>query len=131
MPSRSTEGPYNPRMVQKQVITYTDDVTGEEAEDITTHTILIDGAGVEIDLTGASHDRLLEILHPYLSAAGARRVRGTVGEVSSKGKRRGVATAGSGDTALIRAWAKENGHEVSDRGRVSAEVREAYAKAST
>lgn len=80
-------------MVQKKVITYTDDVTGEEAEDITTHTILIDGAGVEIDLSGASHDRLLEILHPYLSAAGARRVRGGIAAAGSRGKRRGAATA--------------------------------------
>jgi hypothetical protein len=117
-------------MVQKKVITYTDDVTGEEAEDITTHTILIDGAGVEIDLSGASHDRLLEILHPYLSAGGARRVRGGVAAAGSKGKRRGAATSSSGDTAQIRAWAKENGYEVNDRGRVSAEVREAYEKAN-
>lgn len=117
--------PYNPRM-KKEVITYTDDVTGEEAEDITTHTILIDGAGVEIDLAGASHDRLLEILHPYLSAKGARRVRGGVAATS---KRRGAATTGSTDLALIRAWGRKNGYEVSDRGRVSAEVKEAYEKA--
>ncbi|MFI1973393.1 histone-like nucleoid-structuring protein Lsr2 [Streptomyces cinnamoneus] len=29
----------------------------------------------------------------------------------------------------VRAWAKENGHSVNDRGRVPAEIREAYAKA--
>ncbi|CDR02336.1 Lsr2-like protein [Streptomyces iranensis] len=37
---------------------------------------------------------------------------------------------GGQDTAEIRAWAKENGYEVSDRGRVPATVREAYAKAN-
>lgn len=31
--------------------------------------------------------------------------------------------------AQIRAWAKENGIEVGTRGRLSAEVREAYAAA--
>lgn len=116
-------------MVQKKVITYTDDVTGEDAEDITTHTILIDGAGVEIDLAGESHDRLLELLHPYLSAPGARRVRGGVA-AGAKPKRRGAATTGSTDLAVIRAWGRQNGYEVSDRGRVSAQVREAYEKAN-
>ena len=116
--------------MQKKVITYTDDVTGKEADDITTHTILVDGAGVEIDLSPETHDRLLEVLHPFLSAEGARRVRGGVATAGTKGKRRGAAASGSGDTAQIRAWAKENGHEVNDRGRVSAEVREAYEKAN-
>ena len=30
----------------------------------------------------------------------------------------------------IRAWAKENGYEVNDRGRVPASIREAYEKAN-
>ncbi|AJC61957.1 Lsr2 protein (plasmid) [Streptomyces sp. 769] len=33
------------------------------------------------------------------------------------------------DSGAIRAWAKEAGYTVSDRGRVPAEIREAYAKA--
>ena len=37
---------------------------------------------------------------------------------------------GSQDTAEIRAWAKENGYEVNDRGRVPAPIREAYEKAN-
>ncbi len=37
---------------------------------------------------------------------------------------------GSQDTAKIRAWAKENGYEVNDRGRVPADIREAYEKAN-
>ncbi|WP_340376640.1 Lsr2 family protein [Streptomyces sp. SS7] len=117
-------------MAQKQVITYTDDVTGEESEDITTHTLLIDGAGVEIDLTSASHDRLLELLHPYLSAESARRVRGSVNSAATAKKSRNSASSNSADTARIRAWAKENGHEVNDRGRVPASVKEAYEKAN-
>ena len=32
-------------------------------------------------------------------------------------------------TAVIRSWAKSNGHDVAERGRLSVEVREAYAKA--
>lgn len=117
-------------MAQREVITYTDDLTGEEAEEIGTHTILIDGAGVEIDLSTENHDRLLEVLHPYLSAEGARRVRGSVTTAGTRGKRRAVGPSAHSDTAQIRAWAKENGLEVNDRGRVPASVKEAYEKAN-
>ena len=30
------------------------------------------------------------------------------------------------DTAKIRAWAKDNGHEVSDRGRIHQSIKDAY-----
>jgi hypothetical protein len=44
-------------------------------------------------------------------------------------RKRGSKAAGSASTSDIRAWALANGHDVSSRGRVSAEVREAYEKA--
>ena len=118
-------------MAQKEVVTYVDDVTGEESDDITRHTLLLDGAGVEIDLTSDSHDELMEVLKPYLNAKGARRIRGSVTSGGTASRRSGVATAGSEDTAKIRAWAKDNDLDVSDRGRVSAEVRAAYGKANS
>ncbi len=117
-------------MAQKVVTTYVDDLTGEEAEEIGTHTILVDGAGVEIDLTPDNHDKLLDALKPFLSAKGARRVRGGAAGTAARGQRRLVGRAGSSDTAKIRAWAKENGLEVNDRGRVPADIKEAYEKAN-
>lgn len=47
-----------------------------------------------------------------------------------RGKARAAVAGGSQDTAQIRAWAKENGYEVNDRGRVPASIREAYEKAN-
>ena len=41
----------------------------------------------------------------------------------------GVAAEGGASAADIRAWARENGWDVPERGRVSADVREAYAAA--
>lgn len=38
-----------------------------------------------------------------------------------------AATAAPSDTKTIRAWAQENGYAVSDRGRIPAEVIEAFA----
>lgn len=112
-------------MAQKVVTTFVDDLTGEESSEIATHSILIDGAGVEIDLTDENYERLLEILNPYLHAEGARRVRGAT---KAKGKSR-ASSVGRSDSSAIRAWAKENGIEVNDRGRVPASVRAAFEKA--
>ncbi|MFL4489912.1 Lsr2 family protein [Streptomyces sp. VTCC 41912] len=110
-------------MAQKVVTIFTDDLTGEESSEATTHTIALDGVNYEIDLGPDSYDKLLEALAPFTSAG--RRVRGT-----RKASGRAASTASSGeDTAKIRAWAKENGYEVNDRGRVPAEIREAYTKA--
>lgn len=115
-------------MAQKVVTTYVDDLTGEESSEITTHSILVNGAGVEIDLTDENYEKLLELLNPYLHADGARRIRG---DAKAKGKGRSKPQGGgTDDSAAIRAWAKANGFEVSDRGRVPASVREAYSKDS-
>ncbi|MEU7104297.1 Lsr2 family protein [Streptomyces sp. NPDC046215] len=118
-------------MAQKVVTTFTDDLTGEESDEISTHTILVDGAGVEIDLTPDSHDKLMDALRPFLSAQGARRVRGGASSsAATKTRRRPAGAAGGQDTSAIRAWAKSAGLEVNDRGRVPASIREAYEKAN-
>ncbi|MEW1760340.1 histone-like nucleoid-structuring protein Lsr2 [Streptomyces cyaneofuscatus] len=41
-----------------------------------------------------------------------------------------AASAVARENAAIRAWAKENGHEVGDRGRISTDIREAYEQAN-
>ncbi|MEV5874845.1 Lsr2 family protein [Streptomyces sp. NPDC052101] len=112
-------------MAQKVITTYVDDLTGEASSHISTHSILVDGAGVEIDLTDDNYEKLLELLNPYLHAEGARRVRGAA---RAKGKPK-AASGGKDDSSAIRAWARDNGFDVSDRGRVPASVREAYEKA--
>ncbi|MCX4993532.1 Lsr2 family protein [Streptomyces sp. NBC_00568] len=112
-------------MVQKVITTLVDDVTGEQSQDIATHSILVDGAGVEIDLTDENYEKLLEILNPYLHAEGARRVRaGTKPKAKTQ-----TTTASRDESSAMRAWARENGYAISDRGRVPAAVREAYGKA--
>ncbi|MEU2361818.1 Lsr2 family protein [Streptomyces noursei] len=111
-------------MAQKFVTIYTDDLTGEESQDASTHTIAIDGVAYEIDLGPDSYDKLLEAVGPFLKAGRrAGRIKGVAGA-------RRTTPNSAGDTAKIRAWAKENGIDVNDRGRVPASVREAYAKAN-
>ncbi|MGA4840394.1 histone-like nucleoid-structuring protein Lsr2 [Streptomyces sp. G45] len=110
-------------MAQKVQVLLVDDLDGGEADE--TVTFALDGKSYEIDLTTANADKLRGLLEPYLK--GGRR---TGGRSSGRGKGRSAASSGSQDTAQIRAWAKDNGFEVNDRGRVPASIREAYEKAN-
>ncbi|GAA3373913.1 Lsr2 family protein [Streptomyces sannanensis] len=109
-------------MAQKVQVLLVDDLDGSEADE--TVTFALDGKTYEIDLTAANADKLRASLADYVKAA--RRAGGRA--AGGRGKVR-VATP-SKDTAEIRKWAKENGYNVNDRGRVPAEIREAYEKAN-
>ncbi|MFI5888113.1 Lsr2 family protein [Streptomyces sp. NPDC051554] len=109
-------------MAQQTIIQLLDDLDGSEASE--TVVFGLDGKTYEIDLNEKNAAKLRKALASYVDKG--RKMN------QARGGRRGGATqaaAGSGDTALIRAWAKENGHEVNDRGRVPADIKEAYAKA--
>ncbi|MFE1314500.1 MULTISPECIES: histone-like nucleoid-structuring protein Lsr2 [unclassified Streptomyces] len=110
-------------MAQKVQVLLVDDLDGGEADE--TVTFALDGKTYEIDLTTANADKLRGLLDPYLK--GGRRTGGRAS--GGRGKTR-AASGGSQDTAQIRAWAKDNGFEVNDRGRVPASIREAYEKAN-
>ncbi|MET7381542.1 Lsr2 family protein [Streptomyces sp. NPDC005526] len=110
-------------MAQKVQVLLVDDLDGGEADE--TVTFALDGKTYEIDLTTSNADKLRGLLRPYVD--GGRRTGGRA--AGGRGKAR-AASGGSQDTAQIRAWAKENGFEVNDRGRVPASIREAYEKAN-
>lgn len=113
---------YDPAMAQKTITIYTDDLTGKESAEAHTHTFTLDGVGYEIDLAPESYDQLYEALSPFIDKG---RKTGRV-----KGARKArTAPAGGPSTADMRSWAKENGYEVNDRGRVPSSVREAFEAA--
>ncbi|MCD9166222.1 histone-like nucleoid-structuring protein Lsr2 [Streptomyces albireticuli] len=109
-------------MAQKIITIYTDDLTGEETQDAATHSFSIDGIGYEIDLSPESYEEMLQAFGPFVNAA---RRRGK----NKKAATRTAATHPGQDTAAIRTWAKENGYSINERGRVPADVRDAYTKA--
>lgn len=113
-------------MAQKVQVVLVDDISGGEADE--TVTFSLDGVAYEIDLSEDNARKLRDAFAPYVGVA--RRVGGRAS--AGRGRRGGraaAASAGGGRTAEIRAWAKENGYEVSERGRISAEVRDAFEKA--
>ncbi|WP_336650706.1 Lsr2 family protein [Kocuria rosea] len=105
-------------MAQSVQIILEDDLEGGPAEE--TVQFGVDGRQYEIDLSTANAGKLREVLRPY--AAAGRRVQGK----SSRATGARASTGGNPETAKIRAWAKENGYEVSDRGRIHQSVKDAY-----
>lgn len=86
-----------------------------------TVTFALDGASYEIDLGRPNQQALRDALAPFIA-----RARSTGRRAGAAPRKRAAAT---GDTAAVREWAQKNGYTVGDRGRIPAEVREAYAAA--
>ena len=115
-------------MAQRVNVVLVDDIDGSEAAE--TVTFGLDGAQYEIDLSADNADKLREALAPYVGhgrrAGGRRRSGGGSSGRSSSGRSSSTSSSGGASAADVRAWARENGWDVPERGRVSAEVREAY-----
>jgi hypothetical protein len=111
-------------MSQKVEIVLVSDLDGGPADE-TVH-FGLDGTTYEIDLSADDAAALREALKQYVQAG--RRVP-AAGAARAKDRTGPAAGAGRENSRKIREWAREHGYEVSGRGRISAEVAEAYQKA--
>jgi hypothetical protein len=105
-------------MAQKVHIVLIDDIDESDAEE--TVTFGLDGKEFAIDLNKKNARSLRDALAPYVAHARP---------VSRSGRRTSARAANGAAPSEIRAWARDNGFNVPERGRVAAEVREAYAAA--
>ena len=108
-------------MAQKIQTLFIDDIDGSEAEG--TVRFALDGAECEIDLNAKHADELRKALSRYVEAA--RRSGGGGGATRRPARGGGGSrrSAASGlNTNEVREWAKSQGYEVKDRGRVPAEL---------
>jgi hypothetical protein len=103
-------------VAQKIQTLFIDDIDGSEAEG--TVRFGLDGAEYEIDLNAAHAQALRDALAPFVGAA--RRAGGSARRPARGGGRRASATGLN--TTEVREWAKAQGIEVKDRGRVPAEL---------
>ncbi|TMR00802.1 Lsr2 family protein [Actinomadura soli] len=103
-------------MAQKVQVLLVDDLDGGEADE--TVAFSIDGASYEIDLSGANATKLRDSLKPFVEKS---RKAGTG---SRRRRQRGASSRER--SAEIRAWAKNNGIKVNERGRIPAHVIEQY-----
>ncbi|WP_159499806.1 Lsr2 family protein [Microbacterium sp. 18062] len=84
----------------------------------------LDGRAYEIDLSDDNAQKLRDAFAPFVSAGRSVSRPKITGRPARE--RSGQAKL---DLADVRAWARENGHSVSDRGRIPAVVLEAYEAA--
>ena len=113
-------------MAQRVRIELTDDLLADETPADETVTFALDGVTYEIDLTADNAGKLRDELAPWI--ASARRPSGQRRQAARPGVSR-RSRGGTGSANDIRVWARAQGMEVSDRGRVRDEVRTAYEAA--
>ena len=108
-------------MAQRVITQYVSDLSGKDLAEGEGRTVKFSYNGVDysIDLTDQEADKFDKVLDQYINAAtriGGRRSSG--GRSSS--------SSSSSSNAAIRQWAQENGYELGNRGRIPAEIKEAY-----
>ncbi|MEU8952057.1 Lsr2 family protein [Streptomyces sp. NPDC048489] len=108
-------------MAQKVITSLIDDLDGN-SEATETVVFALGEKIYEIDLSEKNASKFRTQLAPYIDSA--RRVQASrAGGQRSKG-----ASGGSEDSSAIREWARAQGYEVNDRGRIPSELRAAYEK---
>jgi nucleoid-associated protein Lsr2 len=114
-------------MAQKVIVELVDDLDGTASDDISTVSFSLDGADYEIDLTEENADNLRGVLEEYVAAA--RRTGGRIKRNTGTTKTASRPAANREQTKAIREWARQNGFDLADRGRIPANVIEAYDEA--
>lgn len=110
-------------MAQRVQVLLVDDIDNTDADE--TVTFALDGVSYEIDLNNANAAKLRDALAPWVGHArrsGGRKATGRSSSGGGGGRRK--------DVSAVREWARKNGHDVSERGRIPAAVQEAYDKAN-
>jgi hypothetical protein len=108
-------------MAQRIQTLFIDDIDGAAADG--TVRFGLDGTDYEIDLSGEHTDELRSALGKFIEHS--RKVGG-----AARRSPRGLRGAPAVDTAKVREWAKGNGYDIKDRGRVPADLVAKYQAAS-
>jgi len=109
-------------MAQKVIVELVDDLDGTVSPEISTVSFGLDGVEYEIDLTEANAKALRGTLEQFVGPA--RRTGGRL--------KRGAGTATARQpanreqTQAIREWARQHGYDLADRGRIPANIVEAF-----
>ena len=117
-------------MAQKVITEFIDDIDGSAAE--RTFTFAVDGTNYEIDLSAENIAEFNSAIGGFIESA--RRIKGSK---NSDGRRaRSGAEAADGrqsreQTQAVREWARQHGHNISNRGRIPASIQQAFDQAHT
>jgi Lsr2 len=110
-------------MAKKVTISFVDDLDGKTGADETVG-FALDGVTYAIDLSTRNAKKLRASFQPWIEAGrrvGGRRRSATVGASRTATEPR--------ESAAIRAWARKHGYQVASRGRIPADVVDAFRAA--
>lgn len=117
-------------MATMTTVTMVDDIDGSAATE--TVSFALDGASYEIDLNDKNAKKLRDAVANFVAHGrridGGRRSAGR-SHGARGGRSRSRATPDREQTAAVRDWARSQGYEVSDRGRLSAAIMQAFDEA--
>ena len=113
-------------MAQKIQTLFIDDIDGGAAEG--TVRFALDGTEYEIDLNAKHSEELRSALGQYVTHA--RKVGGSARRAGRAAGRAGRGAGSSLNTTEIRNWAREQGYDIKDRGRVPADLVAKYQAAT-
>lgn len=112
-------------MAQQFHVQYIDDldgtVLGDEANTIA---FAFDGKDYTIDLSDENAAAFRDAMAPYVDAGHKQTA------AKRRSARKSSGSAPTGNTKAIREWARANGHEISERGRIPADIMAAYSDAN-
>ncbi|MCY1655750.1 Lsr2 family protein [Dietzia sp. SL131] len=112
-------------MAQQFQVRFIDDLDGTDlGETSNTISFAFEGKEYAIDLSDDNAQAFRDAITPYVEAGHRVTGRGT------KTARKTASKTSSAHTKAIREWARNNGYDVSDRGRIPADVADAYAAAN-
>lgn len=111
-----------------------DDISGDVIEEELgggTVEFSFDGSHYTIDLGVKNRDAFRKVIEPYIKAA--EEVEAPRRRPTTTGRKRGAPVGGSGrskeELQAVRDWAVKQGMEVAPRGRIKADILEAFDKA--
>lgn len=104
---------------------FVDDIDGKEDETVETRRYSVGRQGYTIDLSAKNYEKMLKALEPFMAVstkeeAPPRSVRGVRRATAPKVNDKGYSASD------VREWAKAEGKEVSERGRIHKDIIEAY-----
>lgn len=110
-------------MAKKMILV--DDMDDTEGSDIKTIDFMLEGRPYEIDLSVKSATKLRDVLAPFIAKA-----RRPSNNSAPKAAAKSAPKTDKAQLDAIRAWAKKNGHDISDRGRIPKDVEAAFLAAT-
>lgn len=120
-------------MAQKVQVVLTCDLDEDEVPAVQTVTFGYEGTNFAFELCEEHLQEVTDLFAHWMRVArvadGGRRRRATAAQPAGGRARRSAGTNGA--TSDIREWARNNGFQISERGRIPAEVRRAYEAANT